>query len=62
MKVKVLLGEHMYIFSRFLLSRILTLIKVNEKDAIKITLDIKKYFVEHNKVEVTQQELEQILF
>ena len=49
-------------FSRFLMSRILTLIKVNDKDAIKITLDIKKFFVENNKIEVTQQELEQILF
>ena len=44
------------------MSRILTLIKVNDKDAIKITLDIKKFFVENNKTEVTQQELEQILF
>lgn len=57
-KVKVYLKEHFYVFSRFLMSRILTLIKVNDKDAIKITLDIKKFFVENNKTEVTQQELE----
>lgn len=44
------------------MSRILTLIKVNEKDAVKITLDIKKHFVEENKTEVTQAELEQVLF
>ena len=61
-KLKVHLKEHFYVFSRFLLSRILTLIKVNDKDAIKITLDIKKFFVENNKTEVTQEELEQILF
>jgi 2-phosphoglycerate kinase len=62
MKVKVSLQDHFYVFSRFLMSRILTLIRVNEKDAVKITLDIKKYFVEMNKVEVTQMELEQVLF
>lgn len=61
-KVKVHLKEHFYVFSRFLMSRILTLIKVNDKDAIKITLDIKKFFVENNKTEVTQQELETVLF
>lgn len=61
-KVKVHLEEHFYVFSRFLMSRILTLIKVNDKDAIKITLDIKKHFVENNITEVTQQELEQVLF
>ena len=61
-KVKVNLKEHFYVFSRFLMSRILTLIKVDDKEAIKITLDIKKYFVENNKTEVTQEELEQVLF
>ena len=44
------------------MSRILTLIKVNEKDAIKITLDIKKHFVEAHQSEVTQAELEHVLF
>lgn len=45
-KIKVRLEEHQYVFSRFLMSRILTLIKVAEKDAVKVTLDIKKHFVE----------------
>jgi len=40
------------------MSRVLTLIKVNDKDSIKITLDIKKHFVENQKTEVTQEELE----
>ena len=44
-KIKVHLHDHFYVFSRFLMSRVLTLIKVNDKDAIKITLDIKKHFV-----------------
>ena len=62
MKLKVSLQDHFYVFSRFLMSRILTLIRVNEKDAVKITLDIKKHFVEMNKEEVSQMELEQVLF
>ena len=44
------------------MSRILTLIKINEKDAIKITLDIKKHFVESHETDITQAELEHVLF
>ncbi len=47
-KIKVQLEDHFYVFSRFLMSRILTLIKIKERDAVKITLDIKKHFVEEN--------------
>ena len=47
-KVKVYLDDHFYIFSRFLISRILTLIMVKEKDAIRMTLDVKKRLVEMN--------------
>ena len=52
-KIKVHIQEHFYVFSRFLMSRILTLIRVNEKDAIKITLDIKKHFVESHLTDIT---------
>ena len=56
-KVKVYLEDHFYIFSRFLISRVLTLIKVyiyishlhmqiKEKDSIRMTLDVKKSLVE----------------
>lgn len=61
-KVKVSIGEHYYVFSRFLMSRILTLVKIAEKDAVKITLDIKKELVEENKTSITQTELESVLF
>ena len=57
-KVKVYLADHFYIFSRFLISRVLTLIKVKEKDAIRMTLDVKKRLVEENKLEISQGELE----
>jgi hypothetical protein len=45
-KVKVYLEDHFYIFSRFLISRVLTLIKIKEKDSIRLTLDVKKSLVE----------------
>ena len=44
------------------MSRILTLIKVDEKDAVKITLEIKKDLVDGGVKEITQSELETILF
>ncbi len=61
-KVKVFLEDHHYIFSRFLISRVLTLIKVKEKDSIRLTLDVKKSLVEENKLEISQAELEERLF
>jgi len=45
--------NHFYVFSRFLMSRILTLIKIDEKDAIEITLDIKKELVEQSRIELS---------
>lgn len=44
------------------MSRILTLIKVDEKDAVKITIEIKKDLVDGGVKEITQSELETILF
>ena len=61
-KVKVMIEDHFYVFSRFLMSRILTLIKIKEKDAVKITLDIKRELVEQARNELTQWELEEVLF
>jgi hypothetical protein len=40
------------------MSRVLTQIKVEEKDAVKMTLEIKKSFVLDNIKEITQPELE----
>lgn len=61
-KVKVSLEEHFYVFSRFLISRILTLIKVKERDSIRMTLEVKKMLVESNQLEISQKELEKKLF
>jgi hypothetical protein len=45
-KIKVHLNEHFYIFSRYLISRMLTLCRVRKLDAIQIAKDIKKQLVE----------------
>ncbi len=61
-KVKVWLEDHFFIFSRFLVSRILTLNKVPPKDSIRIAMDLKKLLVEEGKLEVRQAEMESYLF
>ncbi|CDW77269.1 UNKNOWN [Stylonychia lemnae] len=61
-KVRVILQDHFYIFSRFLISRVLTLIKVKEKDSIRMTLEVKKMLIESNRLEISQAELESYLF
>lgn len=56
-KVKVRFEEHFYIYSRYLIIRMLTLCRVRKLDAIKISKAIKKQLIECNKLEVTQIEL-----
>ena len=53
-KVKIWIDEHYYIFSRFLLSRMLTLTNVKKKDSTKICLELKKRLVDANIFEITQ--------
>jgi hypothetical protein len=62
MKVTVLLEDHFYVFSRFLVSRILTLNKIPPKDSIRIAMDLKKLLVEEEKFELRQAEMECYLF
>lgn len=45
-KIKVRLNEHYYIFSRFLISRMLMLCRIPKLQAEKIAKDVKKYLVE----------------
>ncbi len=62
MKVKVQLEDHYYILSRFLVSRILNVIKIPVSNSIRIALDLKKSLVDANRLTVTQSELESQLF
>ncbi|WIA30378.1 hypothetical protein OEZ86_000464 [Tetradesmus obliquus] len=64
-KVKVWLGEnmdHYYVLSRFLICRMLTVTKIPYIKAVKIALETKKYLVDNNLQDVTQTELENVLF
>ncbi|KAL4538457.1 hypothetical protein Ndes2526B_g03240 [Nannochloris sp. 'desiccata'] len=64
-KIKVWLGEgldHYFILSRFLIARMLTVTKVSQDKAVKIALEVKKWLVDNNKLDLTQDELETVLF
>ncbi|KAL9657626.1 hypothetical protein ABK040_012705 [Willaertia magna] len=61
-KVRVGLENHYYILSRFIVSRILTVIQVKYKDSIKIALELKKRLVDLNLLNISQEELENHLF
>lgn len=61
-KVKVWLEDHYYIMSRFIVSRMLTLIKVSPEDAIKVALELKKDLVDQGLLSLTQADLEKHLF
>ena len=51
-KVKVLVEEHFYILSRYMISRTLKMIKVPDSDAVRIALHIKKDLVSREVHEI----------
>ncbi|KAI3912960.1 hypothetical protein MKW98_019313 [Papaver atlanticum] len=64
-KVKVWLGDnadHYYVLSRFLLSRMLTVTKIPNHVAIKISLELKKLLIDNSLLDVSQSDLEANLF
>lgn len=61
-KVKVWLEDHYYILSRFIVSRMLTLIKVSPENANKIALELKKDLVDQGLLSLSQRDLEDHLF
>ncbi|KDP24670.1 hypothetical protein JCGZ_26448 [Jatropha curcas] len=64
-KVKVWLGDHAdhyYVLSRFLLSRMLTVTKIPNHVAIKISLELKKLLIDNSLLDVSQSDLEANLF
>lgn len=59
------LGEgtsHYYVLSRFLISRMLTVTKIPYMKAVKIALEVKKYLIDNDQFDVSQENLEAILF
>ncbi|CAI9270487.1 unnamed protein product [Lactuca saligna] len=64
-KVKVWLGDnadHYYVLSRFLLSRMLTVTKIPNHVAVKISLELKKLLTDNSLLDVSQSDLEANLF
>lgn len=64
-KIRVWLGtqpQHYYVLSRYLISRTLTVTKVPQDKAIKIALEVKKWLVDNERMDITQDELEEVLF
>ncbi|GAM21049.1 hypothetical protein SAMD00019534_042240 [Acytostelium subglobosum LB1] len=61
-KVKVRLEDHYYVLSRFLISRVLNVTKVDAADSVKISLELKKRLVDQGRLTLSQAELESELF
>jgi len=62
-KVRVWLSNrHYYVLSRFLMSRVLTAIKVDYGQAIRIALDLKKELVDKEALDISQEVMENDLF
>ena len=61
-KVRVWLADHYYTFSRFLISRVLTVTQVSYADSLKISLSLKKSLVDQNRLDITQAAMEEALF
>lgn len=54
--------DHYYTFSRFLISRVLSVTKVTYADSLKISLALKKEMVDAGRLDITQAEMEELLF
>lgn len=62
-KVKVRIeGEHYYVLSRYLLSRMLTFSEIPSMSASKIALEVKKILVDGGNLEIAQEDLQRELF
>lgn len=61
-KVRVWIGKHYHVLSRYVVSHLLSVTKIPKSRAIKIVLDLKKGLVDENKCDVPLWELENRLF
>lgn len=61
-KVKVFLGRHYHVLSRFIIARMLTFVQVSPKDAVRISLQVKKSLVKAELTEISHERLERELF
>jgi hypothetical protein len=61
-KVRVWLGAHCHVLSRYLISRLLTVTKVGARDAVSIALALKRSLVDAGAFDVSLSTLEERLF
>ena len=61
-KLKVWLHDHYYIFSRFLMSRLLQSVGLPHEDSIEISILLKKHLVDQRIFEVKREAMEEALF
>lgn len=61
-KIKILRGKNYYFFSRFLLANKLQFIKISEKDAVRIAMNMKKKLASEQLFDVPEEKFEEILY
>ncbi|CCI10275.1 hypothetical protein ABG067_004626 [Albugo candida] len=61
-KVRVWVEDHVYVLSRYLVCRALVSTKINAKDAVQISLDLKRTLVDLELRDIMQEEFEDFLY
>ncbi|RHZ27750.1 hypothetical protein DYB37_011151 [Aphanomyces astaci] len=61
-KVRVWVGDHFYVLSRYLVSRALVSTKINSRDAVTISLELKKTLVDLALTDIEQEQFENFLY
>lgn len=61
-KVRVWVEDHFYVLSRYLVCRALVSTKINAKDAVQISLDLKRTLVDLGLTDIVQEQFEDFLY
>lgn len=61
-KIKIIIGNHFFIFSRYILLNILQVIGLSKKISNQISYDLKKRLVELNLTEISLEDFQKSLF
>ncbi|KAF0719908.1 Aste57867_705 [Aphanomyces stellatus] len=61
-KVRVWVGDHFYVLSRYLVCRALVSTKINSRDAVTISLELKKTLVDLGLTDIKQEQFENFLY
>lgn len=61
-KVRVWVDDHFYVLSRYLLCRALVSTKINSRDAVQISLDLKRTLVDLGLTDIVQEQFEDFLY